>query len=210
MNLNNLTFSHFEFLHNGGYNLDHVFLLMQIEIGLDFSQSESPKMKALHQGIYRKGLITENGTITLRGKELLKYVETDEEQPVAKPIKKVKIPKEDFEAWWKAYPGTDTFSHKGIKFGGTRSLRTKRDDCKLKFDKIIAEGEYTVAEMIAALNYEVLQKKENSVKQKANKLSFLQNSLTYLNQRTFEPFIELVREGSQVQETTIVSGGTDV
>lgn len=210
MNLNNLTFSHFEFLHNSGYNLDHVFLLMQIEIGLDFSQSESPKMKALHQGIYRKGLITEDGKITLRGRELLKYVNETETQPVAQPIKKIKIPKEDFESWWKVYPGTDTFTHKGVKFSGTRSLRTKKNDCKAKFDKIIAEGEYTVQDMIAALEYEVLQKKENSIKQKANKLSFLQNSLTYLNQRTFEPFIELVKEGSQVQETTIVSGGTDI
>ena len=210
MNLNNLTFSHFEFLHNGGYNLDHVYLLMQIEHGLDISQNENPKVKALYQGIYRKGLITEKGSLTLRGKELLKYVETDEEQPVAKPIKKVKIPKEDFEAWWKAYPGTDTFTHKGVKFSGGRTLRARKDDCKAKFDKIIEEGEYTVKEMIDALEYEVLQKKENSIKQKANKLSFMQNSLTYLNQCTFEPFIELIREGSKVEETTTVSGGTDI
>ena len=210
MNLSSLTLSHFEFLHNGGYNLDHVYLLMQIENGLDFSQSENPRMKALHQGIYRKGLITEDGKVTLRGKELLKYVNETEEQPVAKPLKKLKIPKENFEAWWKAYPGTDTFSHKSSKFTGTRSLRTKKDDCKAKFDNIIAEGEYTVQEMIAALEYEVLQKKENSIKHKTNKLTFMQNSLTYLNQRTFEPFIELIREGHKVEETPTNIGGTDI
>lgn len=64
--------------------------------------------------------------------------------------------------------------------------------------------------MISALEYEVLQKKENSIKTKTNKLSFMQNSLTYLNQCTFEPFIELVREGHKVIETTTVSGGTDI
>ena len=116
----------------------------------------------------------------------------------------------DFEAWWKAYPGTDTFVHKGNNFTGSRSLRTKKDDCKIKFDKILEEGEYTVEEMIAALQYEVLQKKENSVKQKANKLTFMQNSLTYLNQRTFEPFIELVREGNNIVEAPQISGGTDI
>ncbi len=210
MNLSSLTLSHFEFLHNSGYNLDHVFLLMQIEIGLDFSQSENPRMKALHQGIYRKGLITEDGKVTLRGKELLKYVNETEEQPVAKPLKKLKIPKENFEAWWKAYPGTDTFTHKNTKFTGTRSIRTKKDDCKAKFDNIIAEGEYTVQEMISALEYEVLQKKENSIKHKTNKLTFMQNSLTYLNQRTFEPFIELIREGHKVEETPTNIGGTDI
>ena len=210
MNLSSLTLSHFEFLHNSGYNLDHVYLLIQIEHGLDLSQNENPKMKALHQGIYRKGLITEDGKLTLRGKELLKYVNETEEQPVAKPLKKLKIPKENFEAWWKAYPGTDTFTHKNTKFTGTRSIRTKKDDCKAKFDNIIAEGEYTVQEMISALEYEVLQKKENSIKHKTNKLTFMQNSLTYLNQRTFEPFIELIREGHKVEETPTNIGGTDI
>jgi hypothetical protein len=183
---------------------------MQIEHGLDISQNENLKMKALYQGIYRKGLITEKG-LTLRGKELLSYVnEGQNDEPVTKPIKKVKIPKEDFEAWWKAYPGTDTFTHKGVKFSGGRTLRARKDDCKAKFDKIIAEGEYTVADMIAALEYEVLQKKENSIKTKTNRLTFMQNSLTYLNQRTFENFIDLIKEGKTVVEEPIIRGGTDI
>jgi hypothetical protein len=64
--------------------------------------------------------------------------------------------------------------------------------------------------MIAALAYEVLQKKENSVKGKVNKLTYMQNSLTYLNQRTFEPFIELVREGNNIVEAPKPTGGTDI
>ena len=64
--------------------------------------------------------------------------------------------------------------------------------------------------MIAALEYEVLQKKENSVKTKTNRLTFMQNSLTYLNQRTFEPFIELIREGKKIVEEPIIRGGTDI
>jgi hypothetical protein len=64
--------------------------------------------------------------------------------------------------------------------------------------------------MIAALEYEVLQKKENSVKVKTNKLTYMQNSLTYLNQRSFEPFIELVKEGKKVVEEPTITGGTDI
>jgi len=75
---------------------------------------------------------------------------------------------------------------------------------------IIAEGEYTIKDMIAALEFEVLQKKENSYKTKTNKLSFMQNSLTYLNQRTFEPFIELIREGKKVKQAPIIKGGVDI
>ena len=206
--MNKLTFSHFEKMHNAGYNLDYVFLLTLIESGQDIKDlCESPRMRALYQGLYRKGLITEEGKITITGKELLSY--TNEGIVVDKKVKKAKATL-DFEAWWKAYPGTDTFVHKGNNFTGSRSLRTKKDDCKIKFDKILEEGEYTVEEMIAALQYEVLQKKENSVKQKANKLTFMQNSLTYLNQRTFEPFIELVREGNNIVEAPQISGGTDI
>ena len=206
--MNKLTFSHFEKMHNAGYNLDYVFLLMLIESGQDIKDlCESPRMRALYQGLYRKGLITEEGKITVTGKELLSY--TNEGIVVDKKVKKAKATL-DFEAWWKAYPGTDTFVHKGNNFTGSRSLRTKKDECKLKFDKILEEGEYTVEEMIAALQYEVLQKKENSVKQKANKLTFMQNSLTYLNQCTFEPFIELVREGNNIVEAPQISGGTDI
>jgi hypothetical protein len=56
----------------------------------------------------------------------------------------------------------------------------------------------------------VLQKKENSVKQRSNKLTYLQNSATYLNQRSFEPFIELIKEGVKVEEAHKPIGGTDI
>lgn len=204
----NLKYSHFEQIIKNGYNLDMVFLLQLIEKNNDVKTlcCEIPKLEAICQAIYRKGLVTENYAITTLGKELLAFLETDGEE---KFVKK-KNTDEGFDAWWKAYPGTDTFVHNDKKFSGTRSLRQKKDDCKLKFNKILNEGEYTADELIQALEYEVLQKKENSVKTKTNKLSFMQNSLTYLNQRTFEPFIELIREGSKIQPSNPVQGGTDI
>jgi hypothetical protein len=38
----------------------------------------------------------------------------------------------------------------------------------------------------------------------------MQNSLTYLNQRTFEPFIELIKAGVKVVEQPTDIGGTDI
>ena len=49
-----------------------------------------------------------------------------------------------------------------------------------------------------------------SVKLSTNKLTYMQNSLTYLNQRSYEPFIELIKEGAKIEEAPKVTGGTDV
>ena len=205
----NITLYHFEEIIKAGYTLDMLYLLKLIEEGNDASSlCENERMSVLCQTVRRKGLLSENFKITLIGKSVLGFLD-EKGEPEMKLVKS-KLVSNDFDDWWKAYPGTDTFSHKKVDFTGTRSMRAKKDDCKLKLKNILAEGEYTIKEMIAALEYEVLQKKENSVKTKTNRLTFMQNSLTYLNQRTFEPFIELIREGKKIVEEPIIRGGTDI
>lgn len=195
-------------LHQKGYSLDQMFLLSQVDCGNDVKSfvKGSLKLEVLYHGLYRKGLITEEGGITLLGKSMLDFLK---EESVTK-IEKIKIPDSCFDDWWKAYPGTDTFTHQNKKFTGTRSLRQKKDECKAKFNKILAEGTYTCDELISAVEFEVMQKKEVSVKEKTNKLSFMQNSLTYLNQRSFEPFVELIKDGNTIEEAPNVGGGTDI
>lgn len=204
----NVTLSHFEELVKKTYSLDLVFLLKLVEENVDLSElcNDSARVCALVQSLVRKGLITEEHKLTLQGEEILRFIETEGEVKIAKK----KAPDTDFEEWWKAYPGTDTFAHKGMKFGGHRTLRQNKEECKLKFDKILLEGEYVAADLIAALNFDVMQKKENSVKQRSNKLTYMQNSLTYLNQRSYEPFIELIREGTKIDEANKPTGGTDI
>lgn len=208
MNLN-IQISHFEQLLKNGYSLDIVFLLKLAEEGecLESLCKESPKLEALYQGIYRKGLITVEDKLTLTGKAVLEFLSTTEETTTLVRKKKTN---DEFDLWWKAYPGTDTFKINGRSFTGTRSLRNKKDECKAKLHKILDEGEYTIKELIEALEFEVNQKVNNSIKTGVNKMSFMQNSLTYLNQRTFEPFIELIREGHKQEIDTPVSGSTDI
>jgi hypothetical protein len=203
-----ITYFHFEELLKKGYSLDVVFLLKLIEENYDVRalRDDNIKIEALYQTLVRKGLITEKG-LTLTGKELLKFVNIKE--PTVRIQKKVDITSE-FEEWWKAFPGTDNFTHKGKKFSGDRTLRKTKEDCQLKFDKILEEGEYTAKDLIDSLNLDVLQKKENSVKTGTNKLTYMQNSLTYLNQRSFEPFIELLKEGYNVEDKAPTNGGTDI
>lgn len=203
----NLTLSHFEELMSSGYTLDMVFVLLSIDNGCDVC-NKSAKIDAICQSLRRKSLVNDDMQVTPIGKAVLSFVNSD--TPDEKPLIKKKVTEDEFDTWWKAYPGTDSFTYRGKEFVGTRSLRQKKDDCKAKFKKIVSEGEYTAKELIESLEYEVKLKKENSIKTKTNKLSFMQNSLTYLNQRTFEPFIELIREGKTVKEEQEVQGGTDI
>jgi hypothetical protein len=202
----NLSPWHYEELIKKSYSLDHIFLLKLIHENYDVSNlvENSLKISAIHQGLIRKGLITDNGALTTIGVELLVFLDTKEQTKLVKR----KSATSDFEEWYKVFPGTDTFTHKGKTFTGSRNLRQNPADCRIKFDKILIEGEYTVKELIEALKFDVLQKKEASVQENTNKLKYMQNSLTYLNQRSYEPYIELIKEGIQIKETQ--SNGTDV
>jgi len=204
-----LTLYHFKELLKNGFTLDMVFLLKLAEEGHDLVAvcEGNAKLEMICQGVYRKGLISQDHKITTIGKNVLSFIK----EPAPKEtVLKTKTVSEDFERWWKAYPGTDTFEHRSKKFSGSRSLRNDKENCKIRLNSILAEGEYTVDDLIAALEFDVLQKKENSIKTGSNKLTFMQNSYAYLNQRTFESFIELVKAGVKVEETNKTIGGTDI
>lgn len=192
-----------------GYSLDVIFLLEMCEKEVDLKKfCDTPKLKALRQLIIRKQLISEKEMLMLEGQNLLAFYREDDNDGVV--YERRKTSEDAFERWWKAYPGTDTFTHKNKSFSGGRSLRTKKDECKEKLEKILSEGEYTISELIAALEFEVLQKKEKSVLTKSNALTFMQNSLTYLNQKTYESFVELIREGNKITITDEIEGSTDI
>jgi hypothetical protein len=165
------------------------------------------KIASVYQSLIRKGLITKDDALTILGRDLLEFINS---KATGKIIRR-KPATTDFEEWWKTYPGTDSFEYKGKKFTGTRALRLHKDDCRLKFDKILLEGDYTATQLIAALNYEIIQKKESSIAENANRLKFMQGSSVYLNQRAFEPFIELINDGATVNEAPQKpTGGTDI
>jgi len=199
----------FEELIKKGYNLDVIFLLKLIDEQYDVSPlcDGSMKIASVYHSLIRKGLITDDDKLTTPGRDLLEFMNT---KGGARIIKK-KPATTDFEEWWKSYPGTDSFEYKGKTFKGTRSLRLYKDDCRLKFDKIILEGEYTAQQLIAALNFEILQKKESSIQTNSNRMTFMQNSVTYLNQRAFEAYIELINSGEEIKESLQKpKGGTDI
>jgi hypothetical protein len=205
-----ITPQQFEELIKRSYNLDIIYLLKLIEEQYDITPlyKDSMKIASLYQSLIRKGLITDTDEkLTVLGKDLLEFVGAQG----GKKIIKRKPATTDFEEWYKSYPGTDSFEYKGKTFKGTRAIRKGKDECRLKFDKILLEGDYTAEQLIAALKYEVTQKKESSVETNSNRLTFMQNSVTYLNQRSFEAYIELINEGAKVEiAPDKPEGGTDI
>lgn len=188
--------------------MDMVFLLMMLHEQYDVKliSEDNIKLQMLCQSLHRKGLITSEYKITETGTKLLEYLKAKTRQKFVKP----KISAQEFDDWWDAYPGTDSFVHAGKKFQGSRSLRSAKEDCRVRFNVILSEKEYTAQELIDAMKHDVLLKKEASIKENKNKLSFMQNSLTYLNQRSYEPFIELIRAGETIKESVKPVGGTDI
>lgn len=193
----NVTPSHFEQLLKQSYSLDHIFLLKLVEANIDIQPLTDGSMKiaGLYQSLVRKGLVSDvTQEITQVGRELLTFADTE----VKEPMKKLKQKSSDFETWWNAFPATDNFEHRNKKFSGSRGLKRSREDCRIKFNKILAEGEYTAQLITDATALDVFLKKEASVKNNENRLSFIQNSLTYLTQRSFEPFIEMIKTGMEI------------
>ena len=190
------------------YNLDLIYLLKLIEDGQDLTPlyEDSMKIGALYQGLIRKGLISrDDEKITIEGKDLLKFIGSDDNSP--KIIKRKPLTT-DFEEWWKNYPTTDSFTYKHKTFKGSRSLRRAKSECKVKFKAIINEGDYTAKQLIDALKYEVKVKVERSLREGKNLMSYMQGSVPYLNQRTFEGFIELMESEKDKPEQQ--TGSTDI
>jgi hypothetical protein len=189
--------THFEQLLKQSYSLDHIYLLKLVEANVDIQPmiEGSMKIAGLYQSLVRKGLISNvTLSITQTGRELLTYADSETKEPIKRPRQK----SSDFDNWWNVFPLTDNFEYKGRKFTGSRGLRRSREDCRIKFNKILAEGDYTAQQITDATSLDIFLKKEASVKTGDNKLTFLQNSLTYLTQRSYEPFIEMIQTGIKI------------
>ena len=191
------------------YSLDIIYLLKLIEQNYDISElcKESVKINVLYNTLIRKGLITETeDKLTVLGTELLEFIESKSYTK----FKKKKFGNDGFDSWWDTYPGTDKFEYKGKSFPATRALRANKDECRTKFNKILLEGVYTSEQLVEALKYDVQSKKDNSISTGTNNLTFMQNSLTYLNKKTFEPFIEIIKEGKVIENNDYYAGSTDI
>lgn len=205
----NVTPSHFEQLLKQSYSLDHIFLLKLVEANIDIQPLTDGSMKiaGLYQSLVRKGLVSDvTQEITQIGRELLTFADSE----VKQPMKKLKQKSSDFDAWWNVFPSTDNFEHNGKKFSGSRGLKRNREECRIKFNKILSEGDYTADDIVNATLLDVFLKKQASVKNGDNRMSFIQNSFTYISQRSFEPFLEMIKTGVEVPPSAQTKRSVDI
>lgn len=181
---------------------------------LDMYDGAFTKERALmnYQNLQRKSLIIPDPTgnnyyiASLQGKEL--HNELTAINKGLPPVFTVKVNNEarnsDFDVWWATYPATAGWvSDDGRKFMSGRSLRSgSKEDNRKAYLTILNEGKYTAKDLLECLKYEIAAKKSQSLVTGSNHLQFMKGSLAYLNQRTFENFIDLVRSGDSIDEKT--------
>lgn len=92
-----------------------------------------------------------------------------------------------FDEFWKLFPSTDKHSI----YPKTRALKSNRIGCKNKYFSYLKNGTKH-EDIIKALRYEINERKNNSGRD--NKLSFMKNSNTWLNQREFDIILETMQD----------------
>lgn len=182
-----ITDVHFIELQKKGYTVDMILMLSWIQKNLNITHiiQGSKKIEATYKTMVRKGVITSDEKITKLGIELLDFVGKKTNKTLIKP----KVHATKFDEWWSIFPSNDKFMVNNKSFGPTRAFKAKKDGCKLLFDKMILDNEYTAEEIIDATAYDINLKKQRSYKTNSNQLKYLQNSHTYLLQKTFGGFV---------------------
>lgn len=205
----NISDKHFLEIVKQGYSLDSIYLLRLLHEGneIDSLCREHEKISLMRQTLIRKHLISEDGHLYPEGQDLVNFLDT---KLTGKIVKKAPVEENDkFLEFWTTYPSTNAFTYKGKTFAGDRALRVRKDECKLKFEKILAEGEYNADDIINALKLEINSKMESSLKENTNKLKYMQNSLTWFNQRTFEAFVEMGKIQKEITQV-VTNNGVDI
>jgi hypothetical protein len=207
--MNKIKHYHFEQLIKKGYSLDIIYILKLLKGTSDITEmcKGSKKINAIYMSVIRKGLYSEvTKKLTVEGDNLLAFLETQE--PIL--VKKKVLKEDDFDSWWAVFPSTNKFTHNGASFGVSRSFKAKKEDCRQLFKKLVNEKKFTANEIIKATEYDVLMKKNESVKSRQNRLTFLQNSHTYLLQEAFQGFVELIGEKQNFSSGRTSGGSTDI
>ncbi len=197
-------------------NIDHLFILeamyhKEYDILDYYDKGYTDERKILnYQNLERKlFIVPDNLTtyyiISVQGKEFYEELLaiSNGNTPISYKANNT-IRDTNFEKWWSTYPSTAAWvTEDGKKFISGRSLRSgSKEDNRKAYLKIINEGNYTDEELILCLKYEIDAKKKQSLDTNSNHLQFMKGSLAYLNQRTFENFIEPVRSGDSIDETS--------
>jgi len=101
----------------------------------------------------------------------------------------------DFDEFWDVYPSTDKHS---IYFK-TRNLKSNKMGCRKKYKELLKEG-VLHRDILRALKHEIIERKKSNSED--NKLTFMKNSFTWLNQREFDIILETINDETKENDWT--------
>lgn len=149
--------------------------------------------KHIFSALKRKMWIDDNLKLNIAGLDVLRQLEELEKNP--KELKSDKIKenfkeeiKEKFEEWWNVYPSTNNFTYRSTHFTGIQSKRIKKEDCFDLFYKLTLKFEPDLIIRATANHIEIA--KLESYNKGQNQITFIPNSLRYLREEIFLPFIK--------------------
>lgn len=182
------------YLNDIGLNYSHIVILQYLIDGTDYKDIPRCKIK---NDLKTLGFVFED-QITERGEKLLLDVAEWSEvwQPEIKPQKKEKSKElfsKEFLEFWDTFPAIDAFTINNIPFRGTRSMRSGKNVCNAKYNMILKEDKYTHEDILRALRYEIQSRKDQSLTEGKNNLSWMKGTESYLQNRVFEAYIDLSR-----------------
>jgi len=162
---------------------------------------KSQRLGGITQLLTRKNYLSKEGTITPLGKKFYDTLRCGgmELEIAVKEIKDQS--NSSFEVWWKVFPATDGFEYRGQKFEKTRALRTGESVCRILFEKNSTTTAYTAEQIIEATKAHLELVKRQSIKTGTNKMSFINNSQTYLRNRIYEAFMGEKTESDKTEVT---------
>lgn len=176
-----------EKIFNEGLDMNTIFMLEVIAKQIDTGKVYgTAKALGWTQTLTRKQFLTSEGKVSTKGRSLLLFLSGGE---VAKFHQK----EDKFKTWWNAYPRTAQFKHKGVVFRSVQVKRIKEKECRTLWEECIAEG-YTPDQIIQGTMNHFQTAKDLSVKEKENKVQYINNSYTYLSRRAFVDYIEETEE----------------
>lgn len=139
-----------------------------------------------------KVITNENGALTFHLREggstlIQRFIDkksTEKPETTHKPeIKKIQNNQHKFEEFWLLFPSSDEH---GI-YRKSRILKANKDTCKKKYIALLEEGQ-SHEDIIKALKYEIKLRRDSN--NKSNNMTYMKNSLTWLNQKEYEVILE--------------------
>ena len=191
-------------------NLSHLY---EIELSYYYPDVNRGIPEALTATLERKNLMTKDGHLTSEGKVFYECL-SDPNFFInsANDLKKeMKAAKGESDSRWKEwialYPKTASWiTPYGTELTSTRRLRQDTVGNEKKYLAILAKGGiYTQEHMCNVLKYQLELIKKESIRLRTNKMEFMQGTEPYLNQATYDNFMDEMLNKNWTPDPTLTT-----